>query len=84
MEALPPKVRIVNGSIVIDGIFKFNLSYTKYGPDSQPVKMISFPWSPEIPQNINQMMGEHVIIEMLAQKLKEDFIYYANNILPKQ
>jgi len=84
MEALPPKVRIVNGSIVIDGIFKFKVSDTIYDPDFQPVKIISFTWSPEIPQNINQMIGEHVIIEMLAQKLKEDFIYYANNILPKQ
>lgn len=83
MEHTPPKVRIVNGSIVIDGIFKFEVSDTVYGQNLEPIKKISFNWSPEIPQNINQIMGEHVIIEMLAQKIKEDFIYYANNILPK-
>jgi len=65
----------------IDGDFEFKISENAiYSPtDFSPVKEITFGWCPDVPQNELLVYGEGKIIELISDKLKNDFINFIKN-----
>ena len=62
----------------IEGNFEFTLS-PKIDYDMNtlvPSKQISFPWSIEMPQDVQAQPNHDEIFEMFAEKLKQDFLVF--------
>lgn len=74
MEKQVPHIKIENGELKVEGEFQFVLSPTTINKDFYPVKRVSFDWCVELIQSVSDEFGEDVIIEKLAEKLKQDFI----------
>lgn len=69
-----PTLKVQDNKLIIEGDFKFELSPTIVTEDSVPMKKISFLWCPELSIDISNQFGEEAIIELFAEKLKQDFI----------
>jgi len=64
----------------IDGNYEFNIQEQPiFNSDLIPVKKISFEWSVEMPQDVNYSQKENELFEMLAEKLKNDFLKFIKN-----
>lgn len=68
-----PIVKIIDGELSIEGDFKFEMSPTMVNEESTAFKKISFNWCVEAPT----LVPEDVILEVLGEKLKQDFIKQA-------
>lgn len=69
-----PKLKIENKKLQIEGDFKFELSPTILTEDLTTVyKKITFNWCTDIPNQILMEFSEEEIIEIFAEKLKQDF-----------
>jgi hypothetical protein len=69
-----PKLKIENGELSIDGDFEFQMSQTIVNEEFIPIKKITSAWSVEVSQAEINTFGENEIIELFAEKLKQDFI----------
>ena len=74
MKTQVPKIKIENGELQTEGVFKFELSPTIITEDLIPIKKITFDWCVEISQAEIMVFGEDKILEMFGEKLKQDFI----------
>lgn len=68
-----------DGKLKIVGDFTFTFGKTIYDESNHvPTKDVVFKWNPELNQGINLKHGSEVINEMMAEKLKQDFLKLFN------
>lgn len=75
-----PQLTSNNGELFIEGDFEFEFSpiLMTSGYDNQtPIRKISFDWCGEVSNLDIETYGEEKIIELFAEKLKQDFIKQA-------
>lgn len=80
MKTQIPKIKVENGNLQIEGDFKFELSTTILTEDNKPIKKITFDWCTELSQADMMNYGEDNIIELFAEKLKQNFIGLSKKI----
>ncbi len=69
-----PKLKIENKKLQIEGDFEFYISPTILTEDLTAVyKKITFNWCADISNQILMEFNEDEIIEIFAEKLKQDF-----------
>lgn len=74
MKTEVPRIKVENNELSIEGNFKFELSPTIITEDLIPIKKITFDWCVETSQDALCMFNEDKILDMLGEKLKQDFI----------
>lgn len=67
-----------NNNPLIEGDFEFMVSETIYNNSYLPEKIITFPWDPEMVQNIVAFKDNQYdeMYEAIGEKLKQDFIAF--------
>lgn len=70
----------------MEGNFDFHIkSGCAYSPiDFAPIKNITFQWSPEVGQDLLWAGGNRVLAEVIAERLKQDFIEFIMSYEPDQ
>lgn len=80
MKTQAPKIKLENGELKIEGDFKFELSPSILTEDEcDIIKKITFELNFDMPQSFN----EDEALEMLGEKLKQDFLRFSKS-KPKQ
>jgi hypothetical protein len=68
----------------IEGNFEFVMGKTTYDHENFiPIKPVTFYWSAEMAQDIPWFDKEGELIEILAEKLKQDFIKFIQSYTPE-
>lgn len=73
------KIKLENNSYKLEGKFEFSVTKTVYTEKFEPKQTIMFDWCPELPQDINTVEYTMDIHEMIAEKLKVDFLNVLKN-----
>lgn len=76
MKTKFPRLYTENHQPKINGDFNFELSPTLFTDDLIPFKKVTFDWCVEISNAELIAFGEDRIIELFAEKLKQDFIKF--------
>ena len=74
---MTPQLKVQDGKLIVDGKFDFEFGKPVYDTsDYIPTIDITFKWCPEIPLNAQLLIkdNQHIEIELIAEKLKQDFI----------
>lgn len=82
METAQIKFKTQNGKFIpyVEGDFKFQASDTTVlEKDLIPKKDITFSWSVEMQQDVSGLYGDEELYEMMAEKLKQDFIKFLHH-----
>ena len=75
MHSMIPQIKIQDGKPVIEGDFQFKLGAPIYSPLTyMPVIDITFKWCPEVSMEAQLALKDNEAIEIIAEKLKQDFI----------
>lgn len=69
-----------HGAPYLSGNYEFKLSdYTLVTEDEIPIKTITFGWSVEKPSNLDSSYSDEELFEILAEKLRKDFLDFCKN-----
>lgn len=79
MRKKAPKLEYENGEYKVINNFEFDLSPLTLTENNEAVIKISFDWSVELPQIERPHQNMVEINEILAEKLKQDFLKVLNN-----
>lgn len=71
-----PHITVLDGAYLVVGNFEFNVTHPAMDDRNIPYVDISFTLCPEIPQDRD--LDNSKVIELLAEKLKQDFIKFNN------
>ena len=75
MKTQAPKIKLENGEFKIEGDFKFELSPSILTEDEYDIiKKITFGLNFDMPQSFN----EDKALELLGEKLKQDFLSFVS------
>lgn len=76
-----PQITIQDGKPVIEGDFNFKFGKPVYNPLTYaPIIDITFKWCPEVSMEAQLVMKHGQSIELIAEKLKEDFIQHLKTL----
>ena len=74
---MTPQLKLQDGKPVVEGNFEFSLGKPIYNPANyMPTIDITFKWCPEVSTETQKVMKENQYAEIIAEKLKQDFIKY--------
>jgi hypothetical protein len=74
---MTPQLKLQDGKPVVEGNFEFKLGKHLYNPlTNMPTIDITFKWCPEVSMETQKAMKEDQYVELVAEKLKQDFIEY--------
>jgi hypothetical protein len=76
-----PQLKLQNGKPIIEGNFEFSLGQPMYNPTTfMPTVDITFKWCPEITMETQLAIEKNQYVELVAEKLKQDFIDYIKTL----
>jgi hypothetical protein len=74
---MTPQLKLQEGKLVVEGNFEFSFGKPVYNPvNYMPTVDITFKWCPEVSMETQKAMEEDQYTELIAEKLKQDFIKY--------
>jgi len=76
MMSKTPVLNFKDNKPYVDGNYEFTISDGAIYDNQVAYKHISFKWSVEMGQNMKFLQRENELYEMLAEKLKQDFLKY--------
>ena len=78
-----PQLKVQDGKLIVDGNFEFELGKPLYNPSTNiPTIDITFKWCPEASMEAQSLMKDKQYIELIAEKLKQDFIQVLKTLNP--
>ena len=81
MYNMVPQLKLQDGKPIIEGNFEFSIGQPIYNPANfMPTIDITFKWCPEVPIETQKAMEEDQYVELIAEKLKQDFIQYIKTL----
>ena len=80
---MTPQLKLQDGKPIIEGKFEFSFGISVYNPVNYvPAIPITFKWCPEISMEAQLAIKENQYAELIAEKLKQDFIEHIKNLKP--
>ena len=81
MYNMVPQLKLQDGKPVIEGKFEFSVVQPVYNPANfMPTVDVTFKWCPEVSMETQRVMENGQYAELIAEKLKQDFIQYINTL----
>jgi len=78
---MTPQLKLQDGKPVIEGSFEFSFGKPVYNPANyMPTVDITFKWCPEVSMETQKAIKEEQYAELIAEKLKQDFIQYIKTL----
>jgi hypothetical protein len=82
---MTPQLKIQEGKLIVDGNFEFEFGKHLYNPSTDTSTMdITFKWCPEVSMEAQSLMKDNQYVELMAEKLKQDFIEHLYKIGNKE
>jgi hypothetical protein len=79
-----PQIKMQDEKPAIEGNFEFKFGAPVYNPLTYaPVIDITFKWCPEVSMEAQLALKDNEAIELIAEKLKQDFITHITTIKNK-
>jgi len=76
-----PQLKLQDGKPFVEGNFEFSLGKPIYNPANYiPTIDITFKWCPEVSIETQKVMKENQYPEVIAERLKQDFIEYLKTL----